>query len=228
MNQPINNVQIKADFRWSDIDTVLLDMDGTLLDKYFDDYFWEEYVPLTYARKYNCSVEQATGELMGRYRSVESTLSWTDLDYWSEQLGLDIPSMKCQVDHLIDVHPFVIEFLAFLNHQGKDVYLITAAHNKTLDIKMKKAALTPYFRRMICAEDIGMAKETGEFWEGLEELLGYQRSRTLFADDTINVLRAAHKHGISQVIHVARPSSRIPVTYSSEFPSIVFFNELMA
>ncbi len=24
---------------------VLLDMDGTLLDKYFDDYFWEHLVP---------------------------------------------------------------------------------------------------------------------------------------------------------------------------------------
>ena len=26
---------------WPTIKTVLLDMDGTLLDKHFDDYFWE-------------------------------------------------------------------------------------------------------------------------------------------------------------------------------------------
>jgi FMN phosphatase YigB (HAD superfamily) len=28
-----------------EIKYVLLDMDGTLLDKYFDDYFWEHLLP---------------------------------------------------------------------------------------------------------------------------------------------------------------------------------------
>ena len=37
---------------WSDIDTVLLDMDGTLLDLHFDNYFWTRHVPEAYARKH--------------------------------------------------------------------------------------------------------------------------------------------------------------------------------
>jgi putative hydrolase of the HAD superfamily len=49
--------------------------------------------------------EQARKELLKRYQSVESTLRWTDLDYWSEQLGLDIPELKCKVDHLIQAPP---------------------------------------------------------------------------------------------------------------------------
>ena len=32
-------------FAWQEVDWVLLDMDGTLLDKHFDDYFWETLVP---------------------------------------------------------------------------------------------------------------------------------------------------------------------------------------
>ena len=32
---------------WSGIDTVLLDMDGTLLDLAFDSLFWLQHVPLT-------------------------------------------------------------------------------------------------------------------------------------------------------------------------------------
>jgi FMN phosphatase YigB (HAD superfamily) len=36
---------------WDLIDTILLDMDGTLLDKHFDDYFWEHYVPEIFAGK---------------------------------------------------------------------------------------------------------------------------------------------------------------------------------
>lgn len=31
---------------WKEIDTVLLDMDGTLLDLNFDNHFWKEFVPL--------------------------------------------------------------------------------------------------------------------------------------------------------------------------------------
>ncbi len=38
-------------FPWQEITWVLLDMDGTLLDKHFDDYFWETLVPQEYARR---------------------------------------------------------------------------------------------------------------------------------------------------------------------------------
>ncbi|MCP4043692.1 MAG: haloacid dehalogenase, partial [Gammaproteobacteria bacterium] len=31
---------------WNSIHTVLLDMDGTLLDLHFDNQFWLEHVPL--------------------------------------------------------------------------------------------------------------------------------------------------------------------------------------
>ena len=34
---------------WDDIDTVLLDMDGTLLDLHFDNFFWMHYMPRRYA-----------------------------------------------------------------------------------------------------------------------------------------------------------------------------------
>ena len=227
MNQPLNNTRICPDFRWSAIDTVLLDMDGTLLDKYFDDYFWEEFVPLMYARKNGISTEAATDKLMNGYRLVEDTLSWTDLDFWSDRLDLDIPALKREVSHLIQVHPFVIDFLDYIAGQVKQVCLVTAAHNKTLAIKMKKVDLRPYFHNIICAEEIGIAKETPEFWHKLEGLLRFDKSRTLLADDTSKVLHAARQHGISQIIHVARPSSRNPIRYSEAFPSIAFFNELM-
>ncbi|MDR3629678.1 MAG: HAD hydrolase-like protein [Desulfocapsaceae bacterium] len=214
-------------FSWTDIDTILLDMDGTLLDKYFDDYFWEEYVPKVFAEKNNLSAEEAHKSLLARYERVESTLQWTDLDYWSDQLQLDIPELKCRIDHLIQVHPYVIDFLKFLKSIGKNVHLVTNAHSKTLEIKMRKTELGPWFSRIICSEEVGEAKEHPIFWDRLEKILGFARERTLLADDTLKVLRSAQQYGIQHLIHVARSSSRLPVVFSHEFPSITYFKELM-
>ncbi len=219
--------QIKPEFSWSAVDTVLLDMDGTLLDKYFDDHFWEEYVPKIFAQENGISDQEARKELLQRYQRVESTLQWTDLDYWSEQLGLDIPELKCKVDHLIQVHPYVVDFLDYIKSINKTVHLVTNAHSKTLDIKLRKTALGSHFDRIVCSEEIGCAKEQPEFWTRLQDLLQFDRDRTLLADDTAKVLHAAKQYGMGFLIFVARPSSRLPVQHSADFPSVVFFNELI-
>jgi HAD superfamily hydrolase (TIGR01509 family) len=224
----INSVPaIAADLLWDEIDTVLLDMDGTLLDKYFDDYFWETYVPEVFAKKNNLSPKEAEKALLERYRQVENTLQWTDLDYWTEQLGLDIPQLKRDIDHLIQVHPHVIDFLEFVRSTSKELHLVTNAHSKTLTIKLDKSGIGSFFDKIVCAEEVGEAKEQPGFWSQLEEMLGFDKDRTLFADDTAKVLRAAQNHGIRHLIHVARPSSKLPVNYSPDYPSIVTFKELI-
>ena len=227
MPQPSPVTRIHPLFSWQDIDTVLLDMDGTLLDKYFDDYFWEHFVPEIFAVANGLSTEQARGLLLERYRQVESTLQWTDLDYWTEQLGLDIPELKCRIDHLIQVHPYVIDFLSYINSLGKTVHLVTNAHSKTLAIKLGKTSIGPYFSRIICAEEVGEAKEQPIFWTKLEGMLGFTKERTLLADDTAKVLHSARQYGMGQLVYVARPSSQKQVNHSPDFPSITYFNELI-
>ena len=92
--------QISAGFSWQEIDTVFLDLDGTLLDKYFDDYFWQEFVPEVFARENRVDKAVARIKLLGTYKKVENTLEWTDLDYWSNELGLDIPMLKREISLL--------------------------------------------------------------------------------------------------------------------------------
>lgn len=212
---------------WPSIDTVLLDMDGTLLDRHFDDYFWEQYLPEHYSLLHDLSIEGARSHLLKQYKAREGTLAWTDLDFWSEALGLDIPSLKKQLAHLIAVHPHVIDFLVFCREKGKQLCLVTNAHSKTLAIKMEKTALSGYFDRIICAEQVGLAKEDPLFWQRLEAILGYEKGRTMLADDTENVLLAAQGYGMGLCIHVARPSSRKPLANSPRFLSIEHFQELI-
>jgi HAD superfamily hydrolase (TIGR01509 family) len=179
-------------------------------------------------QKNSLSPKEAEKALLERYRKVENTLQWTDLDYWTEQLGLDIPQLKCEIDHLIQVHPHVIDFLDFIRSTSKKLHLVTNAHSKTLAIKLAKSGIGPFFDRIVCAEEVGEAKEQPGFWYQLEEMLGFDKDRTMLADDTAKVLKSAQNYGIRYLIHVARPSSQLPVNYSHDYPSIVTFNELMA
>lgn len=222
------NHKIQADIDWNAIDTVLLDLDGTLLDKYFDDYFWEHYVPQMYAEKHRLTGEAAQKQLLAKYRSREGTLDWTDLDFWSEELGLDIPALKIKVDHLIAIHPYVIDFLIYCRKMGKNIYLVTNAHSKTLQIKMDRTALAGYFDRIVCSEEVGVAKEDRDFWTLLQSIIDFRPQRTILADDTEAVLQAAASRNFAALIYVARPSSQAPIRYSAQFPSIVYFKELMA
>jgi putative hydrolase of the HAD superfamily len=212
---------------WEQIDTVLLDMDGTLLDRYFDDYFWEVFVPQEYARVNGMPREKAARELMARYKKEEGTLNWTDIDFWSEELGLDIPFLKTQVDHLIQVHPYVEQFLQFLKDAGKRSFLVTNAHGKTLDLKMKKTRLGPFFNDIVSAHDVGIPKEEPRFWTALVSRVAYDLDRTLLAEDSEANLMSAREAGIPYLIFVARPSTQAPIERSSVFPSIVYFNELL-
>ena len=227
MDSFINEAPIRWKPDWQAVDTVLLDMDGSLLDKYFDDYFWESYVPEMYGSKNNLSIPEARERLLTCYREREGTLEWTNLDYWSEVLDLDIPALKMKVDHLIQVHPYVVDFLKYCRNLGKQIHLVTNAHSKTLDIKMRKTAIGKYFDRIICAEEVGMAKEEPLFWKNLSEILAFDPKRTLLADDNENVLASAQEYGLAILIYVARPSSRSAEQYSLKFPSILYFKELM-
>jgi len=221
-----NIAPLRWEPKWEAIDTVLLDMDGTLLDKHFDDYFWEHYVPEIFAEKNDLTPLEARKELLARYKSIEGTLAWTDLDYWSEKLDLDIPALKLKINHLIQVHPYVIDFLQYCRSLEKEVHLVTNAHSKTLDIKMRKTDLGSYFDRIICSEEVGLPKEDPKFWERLEALVGFDKRRTLLADDNDDVLQSAKTYGIGVLIFVARPSSRAEIHFSAQFPSIVYFKEL--
>ena len=212
---------------WSEVEFVLLDMDGTLLDKHFDDYFWENYVPAVFASKHDIPISEASSELLSMYKSKEGTLDWTDLDFWSNELGLDIPELKNQVDHLISVHPYVVDFLKYCQESSKKTYLVTNAHSKTLEIKMGKTALQGYFDKIVCSQEVGLAKEDPAFWERLGAIISFEPEKTMLADDTEKVLLSAEEAGIKHLVYVAKPSSKEPPRPSKRFTSITYFKELI-
>ncbi len=194
---------------WAEIDTVLLDMDGTLLDLHFDTHFWLEHVPIRYAEANGLPLEQAREQVMIRYRQAEGKLEWYCVDYWSDQLKLDIEVLKQEVDHLISVRPDVISFLQSLAMSGKRRVLVTNAHGKSVLLKMKRTHIGEHLDEVITAHDIGLPKEHEEFWCRLQQQLPFSPAHTLLIDDSINVLQSAEKYGIKYLRAILQPNSKL-------------------
>ncbi len=212
---------------WEQIDTVLLDMDGTLLDLHFDSYFWREHVPKKYAEKHDLGIEDAKSTLIPKFRNKEGTIDWYCVDYWSEVLALDIAMLKKEVEHLIAVHPHVINFLQRLRSLNKTVALVTNAHQKSLMLKLDRTLLHNHIEHIICSHDFGMPKEHEDFWLHLQNRLPFDKSRTLFIDDSLAVLRSARDYGIGQLLAVYQPDSKDERRDVEEFEAIEDFAQIM-
>jgi len=212
---------------WDTITTVLLDMDGTLLDRAFDDHFYLEALPERYAAVNRLSVEAARERLFSLYRAVEGELDWTDLDYWTRTLGLDVPAIKNSLRHRIAPHPDSLVFLGFLRARKMPVHLVTNAHPKTLALKMAQTGLDKHLDRLVTAFDVGCLKSRAAYWVKSEAILGFDPAATLYVDDDEAALVAAERHGIKHLYHRAKSSSAAPRQASEKYHSIETFHVLM-
>ncbi|MEE4186140.1 MAG: GMP/IMP nucleotidase [Gammaproteobacteria bacterium] len=189
-------------------DTLLLDMDGTLLDLAFDNYFWRELVPRVYARRRNITHAAAMQVIYDLYAGREGTLDWYCLDYWTAQLELDLGALKTAASQRIRFLPGAREFLLLAQRSGKRVVLVTNAHPQTLAIKKEVTGLHFWIDEFVSSHDVGMPKEQQAFWHALERQLGFNPARTLFIDDSLPVVQAAVDYGLAGVIAVRRPDTR--------------------
>ncbi|MBI3562799.1 MAG: GMP/IMP nucleotidase [Gammaproteobacteria bacterium] len=212
---------------WSEIHTVLLDMDGTLLDLHYDNYFWREHLPRRYAEKHRLPIDAAKSDLLSHYQRKEGSLDWYCVDYWSRTLGMDIAQLKTEVQHLIAVQPQVADFLDYLRYLGKTVCLVTNAHPKSLRLKLDKTALGKHFDRIICAHSVGMPKEQPGFWDQVQAIQPFDKDHCVLIDDSLPVLRAAQRYGMRYLVAITQPDSRQPATPVAEFAAIHRFVEIM-
>lgn len=212
---------------WSAIDTVLLDMDGTLLDLRFDNFFWLEYLPRRYAEHHGKTLPEAIAWLTALSESLQGSLNWYCLDYWSKASGMDIEAVKREVQDQVSYRPGSEYFLRFLHDLGKRCVLVTNAHPKALELKLLASGLGQYLHAMYSTHSFQVAKENEGFWPKLAAEAGLDFNRCLFIDDSLGVLRRAHAEGLPYLLQILQPDSTQPVRARSEFPGIVHFSEIM-
>ena len=200
--------------------TLMLDMDGTLLDLAFDNYMWKDLFPRRYALANNLAFEDARDLLMSKYEAVQGDLEWYCLDHWCDRLGLDVVQLHHDVSHRIGYLPGALNFLRQICDRDVRVLLVTNAHPDTLALKDAMTGLGDYFEGLHSSHDYGHAKESQQFWNALQDDVGFDPETTLFVDDSPAVLESAKQYGIGMLLTVTHPDTTAPVIQESEFKGV--------
>lgn len=212
---------------WSAIDTVLLDMDGTLLDLHYDNAFWFEHLPRTWGARRGLDVHAARELIHRQAERRRGTLDFYCMAYWSELLELDVAALNAELAHLIGLRPQVPEFLAWLQMAGKRRVLVTNSHRSGLDFKLARTGLHAWLDAIVCAHDLAAPKEDPAFWPRLRAQLGFEPARTLLVDDNAEVLRAAREFGIGHLLAVAQPDSKAEPQHLPDLPMLHSFAQVL-
>ncbi|HEX5421771.1 MAG TPA: HAD family hydrolase [Gammaproteobacteria bacterium] len=217
---------------WENIDTVLVDMDGTLLDLAFDNFFWLDLVPSAYAARHALDETEARRQVLSRYEIARceiaaGSLAWYSVEHWTQELGLDIRALKSRHKHLINYLPGARRFLAAVRALGKPVFVVTNAHPDTLAIKTAQTQLNLHVDKIFCSHDFAAPKESADFWVRFARAQPFDAERSLLIEDSLAVLGAAERHGLRYTVAIRRPDSRAPERRVESFRAVAGVADLL-
>lgn len=218
---------MSPDFDWQCIDTVLLDMDGTLLDLAFDSQFWLQDVPLALSQKRAIPFENARQLIHNEYLAVQHTMNWYCFDYWSEKLSLDIYQMTTNIGKNARLRDDTLPFLAHLRESGRQTILLTNAHPHSLSVKIEHTGLDQHLDLLLSTHTFGYPKEDQRLWSAVQQQTGFNPDRTLFVDDGEPILNAAKTFGIRYCLGIENPDSTMTNKSFEGHPSINDYRSLL-
>ena len=205
---------------WSTIDTVLLDLDGTLLDQAYDNHIWRDLIPQRYAVSRGLDLHAAYQEIARLFEGRSGTLDWYDIDYWTRTLGVDVTALHREVRSHVAWLPGAQDFLARVRAMGKRLVLLTNSHPAALAVKHAQTGVLDLLDGAASSQEFGAPKEQAGFWSAARERFGYDPARSLFADDNARMLEAARHAGVRWVYGVRHWDTRGSRREHAEHPAV--------
>ncbi len=211
---------------WPVIDTVCLDLDGTLLDQAYDNHVWRDLVPERFAAARGIDVQAAYAEMARRFEARSGTLDWYCIEYWSRELGVDIGALHREARSHVAWLPGAREFLARMRGAGKRLLLLTNSHPIALAVKHEQTGVLDHLDDAITSHQFGAPKEDRRFWRAAVERFGFDPARTLFADDNSHMLVAARDAGIRWVYGIRHWDTKGSRREHADHPAVDSVSEL--
>ena len=219
---------LEAHIDWSQIDLVLFDLDGTLLDLYFENHFWQQALPVYLAQHWGMAVAEVKATLAAKQAAVENRLPWYNVAYWSKTLGLDLSPLRERLSHLVQPRPGAVELLGRLQDRDCPAWLATNTCPESLHLKFAQVPLAPYLARCVTAHELDAPKQTRLFWQRLFAGHAICPQRCLFIDDTGAMLEAAQAFGIGHLRGIRRPDSNAAPNPDNGFIALDDLADLLA
>lgn len=188
VNETSKRDEISKTSRIKDAKIISFDLDGTLVDMNFDDIIWQKEIPSSFAKKNNVSFEEARKIVFSEYYKalfIEKTRRWTDVEFWFERFDLgSVEDMLREAEKHVIIYEDTLEILKYLKEKYK-LIIISNAHLKFIDVKLRREGLRDYFDKIISApEELGMNKNKSIFLT-VADLLGVKPSEMVHVGDSI-------------------------------------------
>lgn len=214
------------ELRWQSIDTVVLDMDGTILDLHYDNTVWNQLIPAAYAAQHDLEPDQAGADLLAHMLTIRGTIEFYSFEYWHQFTGLDLIAVHRQALSLVRYRSGALAFLNWLSSLPKRTIIATNAHRDSLLVKYERIDLTEQVDLVVSSHDYGFPKEDPRFWEALAAQHNVDFATSLFVDDNESVLDGAAKAGVGHLLCVNTPDSQRPLRTGLRYPAFDHFNEI--
>ena len=207
--------------------TLMMDMDGTILDLAYDSHIWLKLIPNIYAEKMNISIDDASSILQKKVLKMENSLKWYCIDHWSELLYIDILRVHELEKDEIRYLPGAESFLKKVSKSEIRAILVTNSHRDTLNLKIKETGLDKYFNDIYISHDFDAQKENQLFWKRFQSVENFVKNKTIFVDDNVNVLKSAEKFGLGSLIQILYPDTSSAEIKKSKFKGIRNLTQLL-
>jgi len=205
---------------WPAIDTVLLDLDGTLLDQAYDNHIWRDLVPQRFAVARSLDLDEAYAHIARLFAERSGTLDWYCIEYWSRALGIDIGALHREVRSHVAWLPGARDFLSRMRSAGKRLLLLTNSHPIALAVKHEQTGVLDYLDAAVTSHEFGAPKEHEHFWHAALAKFAYDPARSLFADDNSKMLEAARNAGVRWVYGIRHWDTRGSQRGHADHPAV--------
>lgn len=201
----IDNMAISADgtptLDLSDIDAVIFDMDGTLVNSM---YYWEHLTDAWFARQgvnvpsilvdelATADLWQAAELLAAKYAREETT---TQAVFDELQAAMD----KHYAED-IELMPHTAELLAELAAADKPACIATMTDRPQVETMLRRHGIGKYFRFVMTTPEVGAGKIEPKIFLQAAERMNSKPSRTLVVEDSRTAIKTALRAGFAVAV----------------------------